>query len=51
MTHTEDSSNLILTLSEEVELKLQIEADKQHKSLNEYIVWLLMNRPKKEKSE
>lgn len=51
MTQSEDSSSLIITLPEDVKIEFQKEADKQQRTLNSYIVWLLANRPKKEKPE
>jgi len=39
---------LLITLPEEFKETLQSEAEKQHRTLNGYILWLLANRPKKE---
>lgn len=44
-------TNLLLTLPEELKERLQQKADKQHRTLNGYIVWLLANRLKNEKPE
>jgi predicted HicB family RNase H-like nuclease len=43
MTKTE-TTKILLALPEELKRELQKEADKQYRSLNNYILWLLVNR-------
>lgn len=45
MTNT-DISKILLSLPEDLKEKLEIKAERQNRSLNNYILWLLVNRKK-----
>lgn len=49
--NNKEIKKLLLTLPTDLKETLQKEADKQHRTFNGYIVWLLANRTKKEKLE
>jgi len=51
MEQNNDNSQISVITPEELNERLHEEADKRGETLNSYIVWLLENRPKKEKSE
>lgn len=42
-----DFTKILLSLPEDLKKELQEEADMQYRSLNNYILWLLVNRDKK----
>ena len=42
-----DFTKILLTLPEDLTSQLREEADMQYRSLNNYILWLLVNRDKK----
>jgi len=39
-----ETTKILLALPEELKKELQEEADKQYRSLNNYILWLLVHR-------
>lgn len=41
-----DFTKILLSLPEDLKKELQEEADLQYRSLNNYILWLLVNRDK-----
>lgn len=41
-----ENTKLLLTIPSKLKEQLQAEGDKVHRSLNNYILWLLVNRDK-----